>query len=76
VACSIALVAASLYNSWIADYQAQGRYLLPIVPMIAIFLYSSRQRLHWGRINFFVLLLFLFSSTSFIFLGLARIPKL
>jgi len=76
IVCSSALIAASFINSWIADFQAQGRYLLPIVPMIGIFLYSARGILHRGRINFFVLVLFLFSSYSFVFLGLTDIPKL
>jgi hypothetical protein len=76
VVCSTALIIASLLNSWIADYQAQGRYLLPIVPMIGVFLYSARQRLHFGRINFCTIILFLFSSSSFLFLGLIKIPKL
>jgi len=76
VICATALVGASLLNSWIADFQAQGRYLLPIVPMIGLFLYSARHILHKGRMNFFVLVFFLFSSYSFIFLGLREIPKL
>lgn len=73
--CSATLVAASLYNSWVADYQAQGRYLLPILPMIGIFLYSARQRLESMRIHFFALLLFIFAVSSYFFLGLTNIPK-
>lgn len=73
--CSATLAVASLYNSWVADYQAQGRYLLPILPMVGIFLYSARQRLQRFRINFFTLLLFLFAVSSFYFLGLTNIPK-
>lgn len=75
IGCSAALIAASFLNSWIADYQPQGRYLLPIVPMAAFFLYTAHRRLLLGRISFFVLVLFLFSAYSFVFLGLADIPK-
>ncbi len=71
--CASSLVAAALYHSWIADFQAQGRYLLPIVPMIGGFLYSARRTLSMPRINFFVLLLFLLSCDSFIFLGIKNI---
>ncbi len=73
IGCSAALIATSFVHSWNSDYQAQGRYLLPIVPMIGIFLYSAGQRLHIGRINFFTFILFLFSSSSFLFLGLTKI---
>ena len=31
-----ALIGASLYHSWAVDFQAQGRYLFPILPMLGI----------------------------------------
>jgi hypothetical protein len=73
VFCASSLMAAALYHSWVSDFQAQGRYLLPIIPMIGSFLYSSRRTISIPRINFFVFLLFLLSCDSFIFLGIKNI---
>jgi hypothetical protein len=73
VFCACSLLGADLYHSWVADFQAQGRYLLPIVPMLGGFLYSARRSLSLPRINFFALLLFLASCDSFILLGLKNI---
>lgn len=73
VFCASSLVAAALYHSWVSDFQAQGRYLLPIIPMIGCFLYSARRTISIPRINFFVFLLFLLSCNSFIFLGIKNI---
>jgi len=32
--CATLVVAQSAYRSWVYDFQAQGRYLFPILPML------------------------------------------
>ena len=72
---SLAMIFLSSYHSWINDFQAQGRYLFPILGMLAVAVgrYSSlfNTQLYGG----FVVVLFLLSIFSFVFTGLAHIPK-
>lgn len=72
---SLGMVFLSSYHSWISDFQAQGRYLFPILGMLAAAVgrYSSllNMRLYGG----FVIVLFLLSVISFVFTGLVHIPK-
>lgn len=73
---SAALIGVSLYHSWTADMQPQGRYLFPIIPMLGI-LYAwkhvvvNKQFLILG-----VSFMYLLGVYCFIFQGLLRIPKL
>ncbi|MGX9725915.1 MAG: hypothetical protein ACTFAK_00930 [Candidatus Electronema sp. VV] len=68
-------LAGLIYHAWTADFQAQGRYLLPMVPMFAMLCY------HYARIVirplFYSLFFFLFllSVYNFIFVGLHDIGK-
>jgi len=68
-------LAGLIYHAWTVDFQAQGRYLLPMVPMFAMLCY------HYARIVikplFYSLffLLFLLSVYNFIFVGLHDIGK-
>ncbi len=40
-----AVVAAAVYHSWVNDFQAQGRYLAPILPMVGLLFYEIRRRI-------------------------------
>ena len=69
------LIGVSLHHSWALDFQAQGRYLFPIVPMLGI-LYGW----NYTVVNRRLLILFLTPMVmlgvySFIFEGLLRIPR-
>jgi len=72
---SAALIGVSLHHSWTADFQAQGRYLFPIVPMLGI-LYGlchaavNRQILIVGASS-----MYMFGIYIFIGEALLRIPK-
>jgi hypothetical protein len=69
------VIALSLYHSWINDFQAQGRYLLPVLVLFAI-PFSHAARLYTGRVVPVLLeIAFLLSSLSFVFVGLRRIAK-
>lgn len=75
VGSAILLMAAACYSAWTADFQAQGRYLLPIVAMLSMFVSQMKEKLTnlpcvvmWGA-------MFMVSLYSFVFVGLAGIAK-
>ena len=69
------IVLISAYESWIADFQPQGRYLFPILPMIAFLLHRYRESLRSWVFNMLFGCLFACSVYSFVFVGLRNIPK-
>ncbi len=73
--CSISLMGVHLWRCWEVTFQAQGRHLLPIVGMMSVFLYYVRDILYKPVIHLYILLMFLLSSYSFIFVALVHIPK-
>jgi hypothetical protein len=68
-------VAVSVHHSWANDFQAQGRYLFPIVAMLGIGLHAVRGKLAPQAIAGVVACCFALSAWSFIFIGLWQIPK-
>ncbi len=75
VGLSLALVAASIHRSWTVDFQAQGRYLFPILPMIGIVLARNRSAIESRLFILLVMHLVLLSLYSFIFVALPAIPR-
>ncbi len=76
ISCSSVLIAASLYHSWTMDYQTQGRYLFPIIPMSCVILYHVRQRMKGAVYKLLLTSMFVLSLYSFVFVGLMRLPKI
>ncbi|MCK9174755.1 MAG: hypothetical protein M0O96_05710 [Desulforhopalus sp.] len=74
-ACCLALIAMAFYRSWTADFQAQGRYFLPMAGIFSVVLYRLRASL--GNIITVSLSALLFGTSfySFIFVGLAGLDK-
>ena len=72
---SALLMGAAIWSSWAGDFQAQGRYLAPIIPTIGIVYYHFREYVQPKVIAVFALGLFLLSTYSFIFIGLGQIAK-
>jgi hypothetical protein len=68
---AITCILSSAYLSWTYAFQAQGRYLFPILPMIAT-LVATNPKLFNEKI-LFVLLLAAFAASvySFVFVGWA-----
>lgn len=67
---------ASVGFSWIVDYQAQGRYLLAILPIMGGGLAFAGQYAASNKtLHVIVLSSFLLSAVSFIFIGMQQIPK-
>jgi len=73
VGCLVVLLSA--YTSWTADYQPQGRYLFPILPMFAFLFHRYRDALRSRAFYLLFGCLFAGSIYSFIFTALRYIPK-
>ncbi len=71
---SLALIGASIYHSWTVDFQAQGRYLFPILPILGSVLVCSRDILYRKGLSILVFSIFLMGCYSFIAVGLGEIP--
>ncbi len=67
---SAGLLAAGIWASWSTDFQAQGRYLLPVLPMLSIFYYHIREYAIPQLIEWLSLFLFVLAIYSFIAVGL------
>jgi hypothetical protein len=73
-----AIVLLSLYHSWVNDFQAQGRYLFPVLAIAAIPFARAALRFDARDMRIVRSLLavaFLLSAFSFGFRGLGRIAK-
>ena len=71
------LIGASLWHSWVADFQAQGRYLFPIVSMLGILCSTVRKTVVENILfTLFLTFMFLLSAYSFIWVALLNLPKI
>jgi len=73
---ALALTGASLHRSWTIDFQAQGRYLFPVLPMIGIILARNRAAVDNRVFILITLHLFLLSIYSFVFIALPAVPRM
>lgn len=73
--CGVLLMGMTLYHAWTVDFQAQGRYFLPIVGMLSILIYHMRDSLANMPNLLLVGLLYTLSIYSFVFVALAGIGK-
>jgi hypothetical protein len=71
----MAVILLSAYHSWTADFQPQGRYLFPVLPMLAFILFRYRERLGSRALHMLFAGLFAASVISFVFTGLRAIPQ-
>lgn len=72
--CGVTL-AASLYYSWVVSFQPQGRYLFPILPILALLGLRKPETLRAPLPIVLGGLIFLASVYSFTFVALAHIAK-
>ena len=70
------VVGQSVYHSWVNDYEPQGRYLFPILPMLMIGLAKLPTSFRLRVMPVFGLTFFLLSVWSFLLTGLRMIPKI
>lgn len=74
-AMAAALVAASVHRSWTVDFQAQGRYLFPLLPMLGVVIAQTFTTYNSRILTLVTLHLFLLSFYSYVFVALPAIPK-
>jgi hypothetical protein len=74
--CSSALITASFLHSWTGDFQPQGRYLFPIIPIISIVYYQNRDLLQPQIFRCLLLSMFALSLYSFVFSALKHLPQM
>ncbi|MDO8971139.1 MAG: hypothetical protein Q7U74_10655, partial [Saprospiraceae bacterium] len=69
-------IGQSTYVSWTGDFQPQGRYLFPIIPIALVGLSRLTTGFQKRIIPCFNFILFIFSMTSFVIYALLYIPKI
>lgn len=75
VGLSVGLLGASLYHSWTIDFQPQGRYLLPVLPIFGVLYGWNYLVINRRLLIFAVTPMFLLAMYSFIFDALMLIPR-
>ena len=72
---AVGLIVTALYHAWTVDFQAQGRYFLPIVAMLSVLIYQTERCFKHSLFQLLVLVMFLLSTYNFIYVGLYEIAK-
>ncbi|CAK8719225.1 MAG: hypothetical protein CDV28_12618 [Candidatus Electronema aureum] len=73
--CTLFFLGGMIWHAWTVDFQAQGRYSLPLLPMFAILYYHCSRIVIKPVFHSLVLLLFLLSVYNFVVIGLCEIGK-
>ena len=72
---SLLLIIMACWHAWTVDFQAQGRYFLPIIPMMAVLIYHCQRIIFRPVFYALFFTLFSFSVYNFILVGLRDIGK-
>ncbi|MBU1566549.1 MAG: hypothetical protein KJ630_13095 [Proteobacteria bacterium] len=72
---SVGLIGIALYHSWVIDFQPQGRYLFPIIPIIGILCGWNSTTMNQRLLILGLTPMFLLAMYGFIFEALMRIPR-
>jgi uncharacterized membrane protein len=75
LACAAALIGASLYHSWVDDFQTQGRYLFPILSMLGLLCAWNEKAIPKQLLTLGTVAMYCLGVYFFIFVGIAQIPK-
>jgi hypothetical protein len=75
VAFAALAVGVAIHHSWVNDFQAQGRYLFPIVAMAGVGFHAARREMASRATLLVVVTCFALSVWSFVFTGLAHVPR-
>ena len=71
LALCVMIVLSSILHSWAHDFQPQGRYLFPCLPMLALLTHTARPNLPIPVMRRLAVAAFVASVCSFILFGLA-----
>ena len=74
-ACVVLVIGIAFSLSWIRILQPQGRYLATILPIVGLFYFHARAVVPERIWHTLVLSLFAMGVYSYLFVGLADIPK-
>jgi hypothetical protein len=74
-ACTLFFLGGLIWHAWTVDFQAQGRYMLPLLPMLAILYYHYQRIVIRPAFYSLFLLLFILSVYNFVIIGLCDIGK-
>lgn len=72
---SALLILAVVLRSWSIDFQPQGRYLLPVIGMIAVLLHHSHRIIPRSLFNLLLGSMYLSAVYNFVSVGLTEIEK-
>ncbi|WP_446011809.1 hypothetical protein [Candidatus Electrothrix sp.] len=72
---AVLLILMACWHAWTVDFQAQGRYFLPIIPMAAVLFYHCRRMIFQPIFYILFFALFFLSVYNFILVGLRDIGK-
>jgi hypothetical protein len=73
--CCLLLLAASLYRSWFFDFQPQGRYLFPALPMLLVLWRTLVGEARVKALAFLLPLAWLVSMYSFVTVAIAGLVR-
>ena len=73
---AVALIGVALHHAWTVDFQAQGRYLFPVLPMMGIVYGINHEVVNRRLLILFLLPMVSLGLYSFIFEGLMRISRI
>ncbi|CAK8720748.1 hypothetical protein GCAAIG_10300 [Candidatus Electronema halotolerans] len=68
--CGLVLISGGIWASWTKDFQPQGRYMLPMLPMLGLLLTKTEPLFPPLLLRAFFTLMFLLSLGSFLFIAL------
>ncbi|CAK8723462.1 hypothetical protein KKHLCK_12855 [Candidatus Electrothrix laxa] len=72
---ALLLIIVACWHAWTVDFQAQGRYFLPLIPMMAVLFYHCRRIIFRPIFHILFFTLFSLSVYNFILVGLRDIGK-
>lgn len=75
LACSVALITVACYHAWTVDFQAQGRYLFAIIPIIGMIFVKTEAAYNQTLFRTLTCSMFLLSVYSFVGIALLNIEK-
>lgn len=75
VFCCTTLIVVACYRAWTVDFQAQGRYLFAMAPILGMVLSKTEAVYNRSVLRAIVSAMFLFSAYSFIWIALLGVAK-
>ena len=75
VGIGMLLISITAWKSWTKDFQPQGRYLFPLIPVLGLLLMQCRELLKPRIISSLILIMFIAGVFFFVQVGLVEIRR-